>query len=129
MTKVVPPRLTNRILEEGIPAFAIHENETEDLETIRGYEIESEGKTYRIYRGDTHRHTEISMDGNNDGSLLQTDRYAMDAASLDYLLASEHNGQGGPDIDYINWLLQQTVDVHTVSGRFVPFYGYERSIR
>ncbi len=128
-TKVVPPRLVNRYVDEEIPAFDIHENETEDLATIRDYELESEGKTYRIYRGDTHRHTEISMDGNNDGSLIQTYRYAMDAAELDYLLASEHNFQGGPDNDYINWLLQQTVDVFSVSGRFQPFYGYERSLR
>ena len=126
-TKVVPPRLVARVVDD-VPAFEIHENEAQDLATIRGYEIESEGKTYRIYRGDTHRHTEISMDGNNDGSLIQTYRYAMDAGGLDFLLASEHNFMGGPDNDYINWLLQQTVDVFSVSGRFQPFYGYERSI-
>ncbi len=126
-TKVVPPKLVGRIVDE-VPAYVIHENEAEDLERIRSYEIESEGKTYRIYRGDTHRHTEISMDGNNDGSLIQTYRYAMDVASLDFLLASEHNFLGGPDIEYINWLLHQTVDVFSVSGRFQPFYGYERSI-
>ena len=103
--------------------------EPEDLDRIRGYEIASAGKTYKIYRGDTHRHTEFSMDGNNDGSLFQTYRYALDAASLDYLLVSEHNFQGGPDNEYINWVLQQAVDVFSVSDRFQPFYGYERSIR
>lgn len=100
-----------------------------DLGRLRSYEINSEGRTYKIYRGDTHRHTEFSMDGNNDGSLFQTYRYALDAASLDYLLVSEHNFQGGPDNEYINWLLHQAVDLFTVSGRFQPFYGYERSIR
>jgi len=127
MTKVVPPKLVALVVDD-VPGYVIHENEAEDLERIRNYEIESEGKTYRIYRGDTHRHTEISMDGNNDGSLIQTYRYAMDVASLDFLLASEHNFLGGPDIEYINWLLHQTVDVFSVSGRFQPFYGYERSI-
>ncbi len=102
--------------------------ETADLERIRSYEIKSGGKTYKVYRGDTHRHTEFSMDGNNDGSLFQTYRYAIDAASLDYLLVSEHNSNAGPDKEYINWLLQQAVDVHTIPGRFQPFYGYERSI-
>ncbi len=103
--------------------------EGRDLERLRGYEITAQGKTYRIYRGDTHRHTEFSMDGNNDGSLYQTYRYALDAASLDYLLVSEHNFSGGPDKPYINWVLQQAVDVFSVSGRFQPFYGYERSVR
>ena len=103
--------------------------EPADLTRLRGYEINSEGKTYKIYRGDTHRHTEFSMDGNNDGSLLQTYRYAVDVASLDYLLASEHNGSGGPNNEYVNWLLQQTVDVFSYAGAFQPYYGYERSIR
>ncbi len=127
-TTPTAPTLVARV-EEEIPAYAIHLEEEKDLAAIRAYEIKSEGKTYRIYRGDTHRHSEISMDGNNDGSLLQTYRYAIDAAQLDFLLASEHNPLGGPDIDYINWLLQQTADVLSVSDAFQPFYGYERSLR
>ena len=77
---------------------------SEDLRRIRGYAMQSGGKTYQIYRGDTHRHSEFSMDGNNDGSLHQTYRYAIDAAELDYLGMTDHNGDGGPDIPYINWL-------------------------
>ncbi len=121
------PKLAPRKVLE-IPAFPLHPNEPEDLARIRGYRIHSGGKTYRIFRGDTHRHSEFSMDGNNEGSLLQTYRYAIDVAQLDYLLASEHNGQGGPDIDYINWLLQQMVDVLSIPNRFRAFYGYERSV-
>lgn len=82
-----PPQLTPRIVPEPT-YYPIHTNEEKELEAIRGYAIESEGKTYRIYRGDTHRHSEFSMDGNNDGSLFQVYRYAIDAAELDYLLAS-----------------------------------------
>ena len=103
--------------------------EVEDLSRLRSYEIRSQGKTYKIYRGDTYRHTEISMDGNNNGSLVQAYRYALNASSLDYLLTSEHNHLAGPDNEYINWLLQQTMDIFTIKGRFQPFYGYERSIR
>ena len=103
--------------------------EVEDLSRLRSDEIRSQGKTYKIYRGDTHRHTEISMDGNNNGSLVQAYRYALNASSLDYLLTSEHNHLAGPDNEYINWLLQQTMDIFTIKGRFQPFYGYERSIR
>ena len=123
-----PPDLRVRP-ERRIQYHSVAPTEEEDVKRLRGYEINSEGRTYRIYRGDTHRHTEFSMDGNNDGSLFQTYRYAIDAASLDYLLVSEHNFQGGPDNEYINWLLQQAVDLHSVSGTFQPFYGYERSIR
>ena len=121
------PRLVPRPTPQ-IVFFDVAPTETDDLRRIRDYTIESEGKTYKIYRGDTHRHTEFSMDGNNDGSLLQTYRYAVDAASLDYLLVSEHNGNQGPDVEYVNWLLQQAVDVHALGDRFQALYGYERSI-
>ena len=108
--------------------FPTHYTEADDLKRIHSYELDHGGKKYRIYRGDTHRHTEFSMDGNNDGSLLDAYRYAIDAAELDYLLVSDHNGSGGPDNGYINWLLQQMADVMSVTGTFTPFHGYERSV-
>lgn len=114
--------------QPNLKLFPTHYNETQDLERIHSYKLESGGKTYRILRGDTHRHTEFSMDGNNDGSLMDAYRYSIDAAELDFLLASEHNGSAGPDKPYINFLLQQYADVLAVSGKFVPFYGYERSL-
>ena len=113
---------------EALRIFTRHPNEAENLARIRNYRIESEGKTYRIFRGDTHRHTEWSADGNNDGSITDTYRYALNAAELDYLGLSEHHNNGGPNIEYINWLLGQRVDVYTVPGRFVPIYGYERGV-
>ena len=119
------PSLSTKTRDE-LTIFAGHPNEAADLAQIRGYEISSAGKTYKIYRGDTHRHTEYSGDGNNDGSLNDTYRYSMNAAELDFLGLSDHHGSGGPNIEYINWLLQQRVDVFTVPGRFVPLYGYER---
>jgi hypothetical protein len=111
-----------------LTTFPVHANEAEDLSRIRGYQIKSDGRTYRIHRGDIHRHTEFSMDGNNDGSLLDTYRYAMDAAELDFLGVSDHNGPGGPDIEYINWLLQQMADLLFLPSTFTPLYGYERSV-
>ncbi len=121
------PKLRPRVPVK-IQIWPAHPDEAEDLARIRKYQMESGGRTYKIYRGDTHRHTEFSHDGNNDGSLLDTYRYAIDAAELDFLMVSDHNSTGGPDIDYINWLLQQMVDVLTLPGRFVPMYGYERSV-
>lgn len=122
-----PPKLSPRVLYE-LKANPVHRTEAEDLARIRGYEIRSEGKTYRIYRGDTHRHTEFSMDGNNDGTLMENYRYAIDAAGMDYLGISEHNALGGPDVDYVNWLLQQRVDLFLAPGTFTPLFAYERSV-
>lgn len=122
-----PSELIPRERDE-LRAFQKHPNEAADVERIRSYEIRSEGKTYRIYRGDTHRHTEYSGDGNNDGAQNDTYRYALNVAALDYLGMSEHHNAGGPNIEYINWLLQQRVDVFHVPGRFVPLFGYERGV-
>lgn len=122
------PQLVTRPTEE-LPFFPVGSpNEEADVTRIRDYAVEHGAETYHIYRGDTHRHTEFSMDGNNDGPLFVTYRYAIDAADLDYMLVSEHNFQGGPDNEYINWVLQQAVDLHSINGVFQPFYGYERSI-
>ena len=113
---------------DELETFVKHPNESRDIARIRSYVIESEGKTYKIYRGDTHRHTEYSGDGNNDGAQNDTYRYALNVADLDYLGMSEHHNSGGPNIEYINWLLQQRVDVFHVPGRFVPLFGYERGV-
>ncbi len=123
-----PPQLEPLRNLEALRIFTRHPNEAENLARVRNYKIESEGKTYRIFRGDTHRHTEWSADGNNDGSITDTYRYALNAAELDYLGLSEHHNNGGPNLEYINWLLGQRVDVYTVPGRFVPIYGYERGV-
>ena len=125
--KAAAPVLAART-EPEFRSFTSHPTEKQDLERIRAYTIASGGSTYRIYRGDIHRHTEISRDGKNDGSLWDTYRYALDAASLDFLGVSEHNEGGGPDIEYINYMLQQAADIFFVSGRFAPLYGYERSL-
>jgi hypothetical protein len=102
--------------------------ESANLKAIRGYAIRANGEIYHIFRGDTHRHSEFSMDGNNDGSLNQSYRYAIDAAQLDFLAHTDHNGDGGPDIPYISWLQQQTADLMNLPGTFTPFYSYERSV-
>ena len=125
--RTAEPELRARHIPE-LNAFPIHTREAEDLARIHSYSLASGGRTYHIYRGDTHRHTEFSMDGNNDGTLPQTYRYAIDAAQLDYLGVSDHNGLGGPDIDYINWLEQQMADIWMLPRTFTPLYAYERSV-
>jgi hypothetical protein len=107
-------------------ASPVHPGEKEDLQRIRNYQLQVGGKTLRIYRGDLHRHTDISQDGAGDGSLLDLYRYSMDAASLDYVLVTDHN-MGGDD-EYSWWRTQKSNDLFKVGTAFVPLYGYERSV-
>ena len=111
----------------GLSVKNVHADETGDLKRIRAYSITSGGKQLKIYRGDLHRHTEISGDGVGDGTLTDLYRYALDAAALDYVMVTDHGM--GADRDYPWWRTQKSNDMFHVPGRFVPMYGYERSIR
>jgi hypothetical protein len=109
---------------------AVHPHEKEDVARIRGYQVAHGGKTYRIYRGDLHRHTDLSGDGIGDGSILDLHRYSLDAAALDYILVTDHNM--GQDNEYCWWQTQKANDLYTVPGNskrgFISMYGYERSV-
>ena len=63
------------------PARLVHPREASDIRRVRDYRIQLDGRTYRILRGDLHRHTDTSPDGVGDGSMLDLYRYAMDAAA------------------------------------------------
>lgn len=105
----------------------VHPKEKAQVARIRNYKIEAGGKTYRIYRGDLHRHTDISGDGPGDGSLMDLHRYALDAAAMDFVLVADHNM--GNDNEYCWWRTQQANDLYTVPGAFISMYGYERSVK
>jgi len=104
-----------------------HPTEAEDVERIRAHRIRLNGKTYRILRGDLHRHTELSGDGSGDGSLEDLYRYNLDAAAMDYAHVADH--QMGNDELYNWWITQKSSDLYYMPQRFVPLYGYERSVR
>jgi hypothetical protein len=104
----------------------VHPREQEQVARIRNYKIEVSGKTYHIYRGDLHRHTDISLDGMGDGSLMDLHRYAIDAAALDFGFVGDHNM--GQDNEYCWWRTQKANDLYTLPGRFLSLYGYERSV-
>ncbi len=127
-SRPAPPAVLEPRQFEKLEMTRMDPDEPRNLKTIHTYQIANNGKTYHIYRGDTHRHSEFSMDGNNDGSLNQSYRYAIDAAQLDFLAHTDHNGDGGPDNPYISWLLQQMSDLMNLPGTFTPFYSYERSV-
>jgi hypothetical protein len=102
-----------------------HPKEAADVARVRGHRAKAGGKDLRIVRGDVHRHTDVSWDGNRDGSLHDAYRYALDAVAFDYLGVCDH--QGG-NTAYSWWLTQKAVDLFTIAGRFAPLYSYERSL-
>jgi hypothetical protein len=108
-------------------AAPVHPKEREQVAALRKYTVTAAGKSYRIYRGDLHRHTDISGDGPGDGSILDLHRYAIDAALLDFVLIADHNM--GNDNEYCWWRTQQANDLYTVPGFFISMYGYERSVK
>lgn len=108
---------------EEIP---VHPFEERNVATIRGYTIAAGTKDFKIYRGDMHRHTDVSQDFKYDGSLIEVYRYALDAAAFDYIVPTDH--QLGYDQEFTWWQDEKLADLFHVPGSFVPMFGYERSL-
>jgi hypothetical protein len=116
-----PPRLTAFVpSSENLPP--VHALEAADVARVRAYR----SGALRIVRGDIHRHTDLSWDGNRDGSLDDSYRYALDAAAFDFLGVCDH--QAGESIAYNWWRIQKAADLYSIRGRFAPVYSYERSL-
>lgn len=111
---------------EPAPVAPVHPNEAADVARVRGHRIQADGKTYQLMRGDFHRHTELSMDGGNDGALEDMWRYALDAGRLDWIGNGDHDNGGGKE--YTWWLVQKTTDLYHNPPAFVPMFTYERSV-
>ena len=79
-----------------------------------------------VVRGEFHRHSEISMDGANDGTLLDQWRYLIDAAGLDWAGCCDHDNGGGREYSW--WIEQKLTDIFYTPGRFAPLFSYERSV-
>ena len=105
-----------------------HPNEAQDVRRIRAYRTRVGGKQLQILRGDTHRHTELSMDlrGSPDGSILDFYRYMLDGAAMDWGFISDH--QYGADRTYWWWLTEKAADLFYTQG-YASLFGYERSVR
>jgi hypothetical protein len=105
------------------------DREEAQVAAIRKHRTTIEGKEHRIVRGDLHRHTELSWDvgPGGDGSFLDFYRYMIDVASMDFGGLTDH--QGGGHYAYHWWLSEKTADMYYLPPRFVPLYGYERSVK
>lgn len=113
------------IINAGPAPAQPHPNENGDVAAIRAYRVRLGDRTFRILRGDLHRHTELSPDGAGDGSLDDLYRYALDAAQMDYAHVADHQ-MGGDEYNW--WITQKSNDLYFLPERFVPLYGYERSV-
>ena len=124
-TGSLPPELLDPVVNTA-PAPSVHANEAEDVARIRGHRVEAGGKSYRLLRGEFHRHTEISMDGAADGALEDMWRYALDAGRLDWIGCGDHDNGG---TEYTWWITQKTTDLYHAPPRFLPLFTYERSVQ
>jgi hypothetical protein len=102
------------------------EQERADVKRMHDYRVEAAGKKYQLLRGEFHRHTEISWDGGPDGSLEDMFRYAIDAASLDWIGNTDHDNGAGREYPW--WLTQKLTDAYHVKDVFTPMFSYERSV-
>ena len=83
----------------------------------------------RLFRGDLHRHTDLSADSQRDGDILYAYRYALDAGALDFLAVTDHSGaQRRHYYKYQWWRTRQIATMFDLPGRFATFFGYERTV-
>jgi len=93
---------------------------------VRSYRPTVNGQPYQLLRGDFHRHTEISSDGARDGPLIDSYRYFIDAATLDWVGCCDHDDGAGRE--YTWWLMQKFTDAYLLAPKFTPMFYYERSV-
>jgi hypothetical protein len=88
------------------------------------------GKKFRLYWGDFHRHTDVSnCRTGTDGCIVEQFRYAYDFGQLDFLGPSDHTDIGKVYDPYEWWCNQKLMDVFHAPGFFNSFYVYEREQR
>lgn len=112
--------------EQRAPVAQDTLDERKALDAIRSYRINLNGGSLRIWRGEFHRHTELSPDGGGDGGLLDLWRYAIDAVSNDWIGDGDHDYGNGREYSW--WTTQKCVTLFTLPGHFTPVFSYERSV-
>jgi hypothetical protein len=121
------PKLVELKKEQRTAAdIARAKKEQDAVAAIKKYRAVAGGKKYQFLRGEFHRHTEISWDGGADGSLEDMFRYAIDAASLDWIGNGDHDNGAGREYSW--WLIQKFSDAYHVPDYFTPMFTYERSV-
>src|SRR5258708_3409986 len=85
------------------------------------------GARLRLLSGDFPRHSEISMDGGNDGTIIDQYRYMLDASYMDWVGCCDHDN--GAAREYTWWISQKLTDIFYNTGKFVTMFHFERSVQ
>jgi hypothetical protein len=93
---------------------------------LRAYRLKTAAGPLRVLRGEFHRHSEISMDGGNDGSIIDQYRYMLDASYMDWVGCCDHDNGAGREYSW--WISQKLTDMFHNTGKFVTMFHYERSV-
>ncbi len=117
------PSVADNAVKEIAP---IHPDEAAQVERMRTTRIEAAGKTYRLLRGDFHRHTELSAHRDWDGPMEDFWRYGIDVAAQDWIGPTDHEYAVG--LEYMWYLTQKQIDLYHLGSKFVTMFTYERSL-
>jgi hypothetical protein len=101
--------------------------ELDQVATMRNYRVTVSNDKLQLMRGEFHRHTEISGDGGRDGPLIDAYRYMIDAAYMDWVACCDHDNGAGREYSW--WIIQKMTDAYKLGDKFVPLFGYERSVQ
>ena len=122
--------------DEAMQAFASPDSgadpeieaEQRDLARVRASRWQ-DAEPLKLFRGDLHRHTDLSADSEVDGDILYAYRYALDPGALDFLAVTDHSGaERFHYYKYQWWRTRQIASMFNRPGRFVSFFGYERTV-
>jgi hypothetical protein len=108
------------------PASQDELDEAAQATTMSNYRAQVAGQSYQVLRGDFHRHTELSFDGGQDGSLADAYRYMIDAGPLGWGGCCDHDNGGSREYSW--WILQKYTEAYLLGGRYTPMFNYERSV-
>ena len=72
----------------------------------------------KLIRGEFHRHSEMSMDGGGDGTIIDQWRYMIDAAHMDWVGCCDHDNGGGREYSW--WTTQKLTDIFYAPGTLRP---------
>ncbi len=88
------------------------------------------GTEYRLFYGDLHRHTDLSLCRvPTDGTMDDAYRYAIDVAQLDFLGITDHSRDiaQGDALSLLWWRCRKNVTMYELAETFYPLFSYERS--
>ncbi|MEO0414143.1 MAG: hypothetical protein AAF226_04220, partial [Verrucomicrobiota bacterium] len=117
--KGAQPREYRRL---AIPSQTTPERAADDR-----HEWQVAGKSYGLFWGDVHRHTDVSNCRTGfDGCIVEHFRYAYDIGKIDFLGTSDHTDVGKIYHPYEWWHNQRMHDALHSPERFNTLYVYER---